>query len=341
VGLEHLFRPASFAGGASGLLFLVTPDAKRDARHHGGDGLVSVRSAFRGSVVCSPKIVSCRPRSRTSGGVSSWIGITILAVVSTLILIGFGGITDRLIPLFAVGAFGAFTLSQAGMVLHWKKKRGKRFRTSLVVNAVGAAVTFLALVIIVIAKFTEGARVTFVLVLGNDRALQGHLAALCEGRARDRTAGAIADMEGATARGDYPDRRLEQGHGTRGPFCARDLERHHGDPHYEPDRQQAFAETLVRGGGSTSGKAGYDVPKLEVIHSPFRQVFQPILDFVEKVKEEKPDALVAVVVPEVVHPRWWEYLLHNHRAMGLKAALFLKGDQRTVVINTPWYLRED
>jgi hypothetical protein len=86
---------------------------------------------------------------------------------------------------------------------------------------------------------------------------------------------------------------------------------------------------------------GYDPPRLEIIPSPYRRVFQPILDFADKVREEKPDRLVAVVVPEVVQPRWWEYLLHNHRAMGLKAALLLKGDQRTIVVNTPWYLREE
>ncbi|HEY0368522.1 MAG TPA: APC family permease, partial [Chthoniobacterales bacterium] len=95
------------------------------------------------------------------------IGITILAVVSAALLIGFGGITDRLIPLFAVGAFGAFTLSQAGMVMHWHKSRvGKNRALRIGINAVGAVTTAVALLIIIAAKFTEGAWVTLIIVPG-------------------------------------------------------------------------------------------------------------------------------------------------------------------------------
>jgi hypothetical protein len=89
-----------------------------------------------------------------------------------------------------------------------------------------------------------------------------------------------------------------------------------------------------------SREAGLKTPRLEIVSSPFRQLFQPILDFVDGAKEEHPEQLVAVVVPELVQPRWWEYLLYNHAAAGLKAALLLHGAEHLVVINTPWYIRE-
>src|SRR5581483_4876903 len=92
------------------------------------------------------------------------VGIMFLAIVSGILLIVFGGITDRLIPLFAVGAFAAFSLSQAGMVVHWKRAKGKTSGTSMIVNGIGAVATTVALVIILFAKFVEGAWITLVLV---------------------------------------------------------------------------------------------------------------------------------------------------------------------------------
>ena len=83
------------------------------------------------------------------------------------------------------------------------------------------------------------------------------------------------------------------------------------------------------------------VPRLEIIRSPYRQIYEPILKFVRKAEKENPDRLIAVIIPELVEPHWYEYLLHNIHGVGLRALLFLQGDRRTVVITTPWYLRED
>jgi hypothetical protein len=82
------------------------------------------------------------------------------------------------------------------------------------------------------------------------------------------------------------------------------------------------------------------VPRLEIIHSPYRQIYEPILKFVRKTEKENPGRIIAVIIPELVEPHWYEYLLHNLHGAGLRALLFLEGDQRTVVITTPWYLRE-
>ena len=91
-------------------------------------------------------------------------GIIFLSVISGLLLIAFGGVTQALIPLFAVGAFGAFLFSQSGMVMHWLRKKGRGYRTKLAFNALGAATTAVALVIIVVAKFLDGAWMTVIFI---------------------------------------------------------------------------------------------------------------------------------------------------------------------------------
>ncbi|MBV9007960.1 MAG: APC family permease [Verrucomicrobia bacterium] len=269
------------------------------------------------------------------------IGISILAIISALILIGFGGITDRLIPLFAVGAFSAFTLSQAGMVMHWHRSSVRKHRlTKITVNAIGAITTGLALLIIIAAKFIEGAWVTLIIVPG--------MVAIFKvvGRHYRRMAREVADSEPLKTGKVRPlavivpidgwnkvtERALRFALDISSDITAVHVTSKSDDKRLRK-RWCEMVEEPARA-------AKYEPPRLEIIQSPYRQLFQPILDFVDKIKQEKPGRLIAVVVPEVVQPRWWEYLLHNHRAMGLKAALFLKGDERTVVINTPWYMRD-
>ena len=100
--------------------------------------------------------------------------------------------------------------------------------------------------------------------------------------------------------------------------------------------QETWAEKVEK----PARAANATVPRLEIIHSPYRQIYEPILKFVQKKEQENKDRLVAVVIPELVEPHWYERLLHNIRGAGLRALLFLQGDRRTVVITTPWYLRD-
>ena len=86
--------------------------------------------------------------------------------------------------------------------------------------------------------------------------------------------------------------------------------------------------------------AGIKAPRLEQIDSPYRQVYEPILNFADKVENENPDRIIAIVVPEMVEPHWYEYWLHNLRGAGLRARLYLKSDERIVVVSTPWRLRD-
>jgi amino acid transporter len=267
-------------------------------------------------------------------------GILILFVLSGFLLTIFGGITDKLIPLFAVGAFGAFTMSQAGMVVHWRRIKGKGAKTALSLNGLGACTTAVALLIIIVAKFHEGAWITLIIIPGFIwlfLAVKGHYL---------RTSAAIADAPGLQVWKMRPlivvvpingwNRVTEQAL-RFGAQISNDVTALHVTP--EKDNQ-ALRDLWAEQVEGPSIKSDLIPPRLEIVYSPFRQLFQPILTFVDQAKEEHPEHLVAVVVPELVQPRWWEYLLYNHAAAGLKAALLLHGAKHVVVINTPWYIRE-
>ncbi|HJZ67685.1 MAG TPA: APC family permease [Blastocatellia bacterium] len=270
------------------------------------------------------------------------IGISVLAILSALILIAFGGITEKLIPLFAVGAFSAFTFSQAGMVIHWRRKRGRGFRTSLVVNGVGAMATGIALVIIIIAKFVEGAWITLIIVPGlmvlffKISAHYKLIAREVERAVKLKTAKApppavIVPISGWNRVSERALRFATQ--------ISDDVTAVHvGSDKDENERLQKHWEEKVE---KPARAANAPVPRLVVIYSPYRQLYQPLLDFVKKIEKDKPDQLVAVIIPELVEPHWYEYLLHNHRGKVLKALVFLEGEQRIVVISTPWYLKDE
>ena len=268
-------------------------------------------------------------------------GIIGLTIVSSLLLIGFAGITDRLIPLFAIGAFSAFSLSQIGMVAHWRRKRGKHARTKLAINAVGAAITVVALIIIIVAKFIEGAWITLIVGPGliwmfwKIKAHYQHVKRKIGQRVRLKTAKARPPVVIIPV--DRWNRVTERA--VRfGMEMSDDITAVHvSTEHEDTDRlREAWIEKVEK----PARAAKSAVPQLAIIRSPYRQIYEPILRFVRKMETEKKDRVVAVVIPELVEPHWYEKLLHNIRSVVLRALLFFKGDHRTVVIMTPWYLRE-
>jgi amino acid transporter len=269
------------------------------------------------------------------------LGISVLAVVSGLILIAFGGITDRLIPLFAVGAFGAFTLSQAGMVGHWWRKHGPGTRVSLLINALGAAATAAALLVIIVAKFVEGAWISLIIVPG---LIMLFLAIHRHYRRVMREIKGPTDLE---LFGKMPltvivpiegwDRVTERALRLALQVSDDVTAVHVCVAQSSGGLPKAWNRHVV----APAKEKGIEPPHLKIITSQYRRFLQPLLDYVQEVRKEKPDRLIAVVIPELVQARWYEYLLHNQRATLLKVRLFLQGDERIIVINMPWYLRED
>ena len=269
-------------------------------------------------------------------------GIIFLATLSGLILIAFGGVTDRLIPLFAVGAFSAFLFSQVGMVVHWLRKKDSKVRIALVYNALGAVVTGIALVVIIVAKFIEGAWITIIVapplvllllqIKRHYRKIARETGAALKLRCSDlQPPVVIVPIDGWN--------RVAEKAVRFGLLLSNDVTAVYVSTGNDDTQelQKLWADKVEK----PAKDANSSIPRLEIIPSPYRLLHQPILDFVNKAKKEKPDRLIAVIIPEIVQPHWYQYLLHDLDAARLRTLLFLERDQRTVVISTPWYLREE
>ena len=276
------------------------------------------------------------------------VGILFLAGGAGLLLTAFGGITDRLIPLFAVGAFLSFTLSQAGMAAHWRReKQGRADRARLWINGVGAVSTGLALAIILAAKFTEGAWLTVLVIpltLLLLRAIHHYYTALDRQLLRGHEAPLDLRRSGPPrliipiARWD----RVARNAVTFAIGLSPDVTALHCTELEGPDAEEheksirAEWEQCVEG---PARHAGLPVPELIVRSSPYRSVLGPLLRLIEEHGGCEPGRPVAIVLPQLVEKRWWEWLLHTHRERRLRAALLRDGGEDLAVIGVPWQLQ--
>lgn len=266
-------------------------------------------------------------------------GICVLAVITAALLIGFGGITDRLIPLFAVGAFLAFTMSQAGMVVHWRKNPGRGARASMFLNGLGAIATGATVLVVIAAKFTEGAWITIL-------AIPSFLLLMYAVRRHyDRL---TREIEIKTPLPTTPEPKplfvITMQSWTRvGRQALRfaltvsdDIRVLHVN---EEDKPDEFCEKWTEYISTPAEKAHLPVPQLVELKSPYRFVVTPIVDYVAKLAKEHPDRRIVAVIPELMEKRWYYYFLHNQRASLLKAALLMEGNDRISVLNIPWFLK--
>lgn len=265
-------------------------------------------------------------------------GIVMLTVLAGVLLIVFGGITDRLIPLFAVGAFLAFTLSQAGMVVHWRRRpRERGARHGRVLNAAGAVVTASALGIIVTSKFRDGAWVTVVVVpllLLLFRAIRRH-----QDRMERQTVETgplnLEHLESPIV--VVPLHRLDRIRRKALRFAvtlSRDVYA------VQVLAEELDAEDVRRKWRTVVTKAthahGRAAPELVVLRSPYRDFYGPFLDWIRQLASQHRDRQIAVVIPELAHRRWYHFLLSG-RATLLKSLLILHGGPQIVIVNTLWY----
>jgi hypothetical protein len=265
-------------------------------------------------------------------------GIYALAALSGFLLVVFGGVTDRLIPLFAVGAFLAFTLSQAGMVAHWRRVGGPTARRSMAVNGLGALVTGLTVAVILVAKFLEGAWLTLLLIpvlVGLMLAVRRHyywvaLEVRCLAPLDFAEVHAPIVVVPVSKWGEIARKALSFAVGI-----SDDVRAVHVDAGEDTTALRSEWAALVE---EPADRAGVRRPKLVVLSSPYRAVILPIVEFVHQVEHDSPGRQVAGVIPELVEQRWYHHVLHNKRAALLKAWLLMRGTPRTVVVNVPWYL---
>ncbi len=292
------------------------------------------------------------------------VGILFLAIGSGCLLAAFGGITDRLIPLFAVGAFLSFTLSQAGMAVHWRHALGKDeapkgeghgrvrggrsgYRARLLINGGGAIATGAALAIILLAKFVEGAWLTVIVIpctLGVLRAvhhyyddLDRHVLQGSHRRidARDHTPpAAIVPI----ARWDRLSRKaVEYALRLSPDVMALHITTLEGpDADHEEQRLRREWREFVQ---QPATDAGLQPPKLLLVPSQYRSVVAPLLRAIQIARTRLPGRPVMIVLPELVEGRWWGYLMHTHRERRLRARLLRYGGLDVTVVSVPWQLQ--
>ena len=266
-------------------------------------------------------------------------GVYALAFLTGTLLIIFRGVTDRLIPLYAVGAFLAFTLSQAGMVVHWQRVGGPGAARSMFLNGLGALATGLTTAVVLVAKFVEGAWITVLLIpalILMMRAVKRHYSEVKQ----------EIDVSTPVYTGDLSE-----------PIVLLPIDRWS----LVSEKALRYAWTLskeihvlhVAGGDSTdelrsqwSGMveapakaAGLAVPKLVVLDSPYRFIVRPLVDYAIQQQAAQPERNITMLIPELMESHWYHYLLHNNRPEAIRALLLFNGNQRITVVSIPFHLR--
>jgi len=255
-------------------------------------------------------------------------GIIILGFFACLLIVLFQGNTHSLIPLYAIGVFVSFTLSQAGMVKRWLVKKGVHWRKKLIVNGVGAVTTGIATVIIASTKFMHGAWIVFFMVallIFMFQAIRSHYKAVAEQVSLSRDARPprprrniviipIGGVNRSVVRAvDYARSRAGE---IRAVFVDLD-----------PEESAKVKIQWAQWGGGVN---------LIALPSPYRSVLGSLLHYIEDILEKEPDTWVTVVIPEILPARWWQNILHNQRALLLKAALLFK--DRVILTDVPFHL---
>jgi amino acid transporter len=255
-------------------------------------------------------------------------GILVLGGLAALLIVLFSGETHALIPLYAVGVFISFTLSQTGMVRHWLLDHGPGWKWRLAINGTGGMVTAVVTVVIAVTKFTHGAWIVVLLIplmVWGFRAINRHYEALAD--------------------------ELSLEHLVEEPPLTNTVLVLAGDLHMGVVRALRYAQSLspnpkgvyVEIDPSRTlrledrwAKGGCGVP-LVVLSSPYRSVLGPLFSYIERIKTHAPHGVITIVIPEFVPRHWWQHVLHNQTALLVKGAMLFR--QGIVVVDVPFHLR--
>jgi amino acid transporter len=267
-------------------------------------------------------------------------GIVLLSILAAALLVAFGGITDRLIPLFAIGAFLAFTLSQAGMVAHWRREPGHAARGALVVNALGAIATGATTVVVAVTKFDEGAWLTVVviplLVLFFRRVNRHYRSIATQIGTIDPLVPPAREAPIVVLAAGSWSKLMQQGL----KFALRlSPDVHVVQVRTETDSIEELSDNWELLIASPARAAGIPEPKLEILTSPFRQFLTPFVGFVRRLEADFPKRDIIVVIPDLVMPHWYEGILHNNRGTLLRTLLRRRCSDRVSVVSTAYRLQ--
>jgi amino acid permease-like protein len=257
-------------------------------------------------------------------------GIIILGVFSCLLIVIFGGDTHALIPLYAVGVFLSFTLAQVGMVRRWLGTRGPHWRKKIFINGVGAIATAIATAIIASTKFIHGAWIVIVLIpilIMLFRGIHAHYKAVSDQIALDRRGSrppmprrnvVIIPISGVNR---AVIRAVDYARSRPGEIRAVLID-------VDPENTALLEMQWAQWGCGVN---------LVVLSSPYRSILGSFLDYVEELLDKEPDTWITVVIPEILPAHWWQSLLHNQRALLLKASLLFK--DRVILTDVPFHLK--
>jgi amino acid transporter len=236
-------------------------------------------------------------------------GVYVLACLASSLLIAFEGVTDRLIPLFAVGAFMAFTLSQAGMVMHWRRTGGRGAFSSMLINGVGALATGCTTFVVIVAKFTEGAWLTVLAIPG----LVWLMSAVHHHYERIESE---AESQGPAHLRDIPrpivilplqswdkvsEKALQFAYALSRELVVVHITPHQVGTPFTDDLTRVWEDFVEQ----PAREAGFKPPELVILHSPYRLVTTPIFRYVLEMERKHHDHPIAVLVPELVEERWY------------------------------------
>jgi hypothetical protein len=256
-------------------------------------------------------------------------GILVLSVFAAILIIAFRGDTQSLLPLYMIGVFISFTLSQAGMVIHWRKTREAGWRSSAAINGFGAVVTGVVLIIVAVTKTLEGAWIVLLLIplivyifkitrhhydhVASQLTLRGYKP---HSKAHNIVVMPIGGMQRAVVEALRYAETLSDD--VRAVYVDID-----------PRATEQIKKDWITWGGSV---------QLVVLQSPYRSVMEPLLEYIDTVEKERPDDYISVILPEFVPAKWWQHLLHNQSALLIKGALLFRPN--LVVTSVPFHLEK-
>jgi len=258
-------------------------------------------------------------------------GILILSGFAVLLIVLFGGDTHALLPLYAIGVFISFTLSQGGMVRRWLRLREKGWQWRMWVNGVGAVVTGIVLLTLTVTKFGEGAWIVVVIIpllVGVFLAVHWHYEEVAVELSLDGLEGppefqhTVLVLIGDVHRGVV--RAVQYARTLAAPAA-------HVRAVYVEANPAGTAKLEEKW-----GKWGLGVP-LVVLASPYRSLLRPLLDYIDQIQSRGDDQMVTIVLPEFLPRRWWQHVLHNQTALVIKGALLFR--KNTVVTDVPYLLK--
>lgn len=254
-------------------------------------------------------------------------GVIFLAVAASVLVVAFGGVTTALIPLYAIGVFTAFTLSQTGMVVHHFKHKEGRWKLSAGINTVGAVSTFIVALIVSVTKFSSGAWIPIVIIppiMALFVSIKKHYARVSAATfmtpqmvSKVEPVHTVVVLVGRVHRGV-----------VRAILYARSLR-----PQHLVAVSIASDDAEVAKMQKQWKEFGFDVD-LEIVHSPYRQLIEPVLGYVKKIDERWEHDTLTVVIPEFVVTKWYQQALHNQTALRLKGALLFR--EGIVVTSVPY-----